>query len=106
MTEKTEVNLGTLDQIPEGGMQQFEVDGKSILVCRSGGETHAVEGICPHRGAQLGSGAFDGTAVTCPWHDWAFDVQSGCGVTNPMSSLAKYNVSIRDGQIIVVMPGQ
>ncbi len=87
-------------------MQQFEVEGKAILVCRAGEGIHAVDGVCPHRGAQLVSGVLEGKAVVCPWHDWAFDVETGCGLTNPMSNLAKYDVSVRDGQIVVVLPAE
>lgn len=106
MADTTEINLGPLDQIPEEGMQQFDINGKSILVCRAGGKLHAVDGICPHRGAQLGTGALQGNAVICPWHDWAFDVETGCGLTNPMSTLSKYDVSVSDGQIVVRIPAK
>lgn len=106
MADEGEIVLGPLDQVPEDGMQQFHIDGKTVLVCRSGDAVHAVEGLCPHRGAQLGSGVFDGKAVICPWHDWAFDVESGCGLTNPISKLAKYKIRIRDGMIVLLMPAE
>jgi phenylpropionate dioxygenase-like ring-hydroxylating dioxygenase large terminal subunit len=33
---------------------------------------------CPHRGAQLSLGTFDGTTVQCPYHGWQFDSTGRC----------------------------
>lgn len=99
-----EVCLGPLELVPDDGMKQFEVEGTCILICRVGDTIHAVNGVCPHRGAQLGQGHLEGAMVVCPWHDWAFDVESGCGLTNPVSSLVKYEVALRNDQIVVMLP--
>lgn len=99
-----DVLLCTADAIGEGEMKHFDLNGTEVLVCRVGGLLHATSGICPHRGAQLGAGTLDGTVVTCPWHDWEFDVQSGCGLTNPVSNIATYTVTEANGQIILSLP--
>jgi len=103
-SESAEVALCAAVDIPENGMLQCEHDGALILLCRAGSEIHAVEGTCPHRGAQLAQGRLEGTTVVCPWHDWEFDVQTGCGTTNPMSSLKKFQVDVRSGQVYLVKP--
>lgn len=92
--------------LPDGAMQQFDVEGFTVLACRVDGRVHALNGICPHRGAALGSGTLQGSVITCPWHDWEFDCTSGCGVTNPQSELELYSVTERDGQIWVLLPGE
>jgi len=100
----TEIALCTTDEIPEGEMRQFELDGGYLLLCHAGSEIHAVDGTCPHRGAQLVQGQLEGTSVTCPWHDWEFNVQSGCGITNPNSHLKKFEVSVREGIVYLIRP--
>jgi nitrite reductase/ring-hydroxylating ferredoxin subunit len=102
----SEVKVGLLSDIPDGGMQPLDIDGTCLVLCRSGNNLHVVEGVCPHRGAQLSQGQLEGTALVCPWHDWAFDVETGCGLTNPMSNLKTYEVMVRDGQIYVRMPDE
>lgn len=88
-------------------MEQFHLeDGRCILVCRVGDTLHAMNGICPHRGAQLAQGTLDGTSLVCPWHDWTFDVESGDGITNPVSCLDKYEVEVIDGKIVVDLDDQ
>lgn len=101
-----EVVLGSLEEIPENGMTEFSIDGQCILVCRTGDVVHAVGGICPHRGAQLGQGTLNGASVVCPWHEWEFDVSTGCGVTNPISTLPTYPIVVKDGKVVVTLPGR
>jgi nitrite reductase/ring-hydroxylating ferredoxin subunit len=101
-----EICVCDLNAIPENGMLQYELDGSSVLICRDGEKLHAVDGICPHRGAQLATGTLEGNVVVCPWHDWAFDVESGCGLTNPTSNLRKFDVWVRDGQVFVSLPDE
>jgi nitrite reductase/ring-hydroxylating ferredoxin subunit len=72
-----------------------------LLLCRIGDEIHALDAVCPHRGALLSQGELVRNAVVCPWHQWAFDVTTGEGITNPHSKLRKHTVSVRDCQIVL-----
>ncbi len=99
-----EISLCVSEALAEGQMLQFELDGLSVLLCRVGDKVYALDGVCPHRGAQLSTGTLEGTTIRCPWHDWEFDCTDGCGLTNPQSELQHYPVSERDGQIWVELP--
>lgn len=77
----------------------FFVDDIEVAVFRSEGNLYAIEGKCPHKGASLGNGAIDGCAVTCPWHDWKFDLKTGEGLTNSSSAVAPIGVQVTDGSI-------
>lgn len=96
-----EISLCASEALAEGQMLQFEVDGMSVLLCRVDNKVYALDGVCPHRGAQLSTGTLVGTTIRCPWHDWEFDCTSGCGLTNPQSELQHYPVVERNGQIWV-----
>jgi nitrite reductase/ring-hydroxylating ferredoxin subunit len=87
--------------ITDGSMCSFQIGETHLVVCRTGGELHAFNGICPHRGAMLGQGTLDGQAVICPWHNWEFDVTTGKGVTNEQSSIPVYPVRVENGDIFV-----
>lgn len=77
----------------------FFVDDIEIAVFRTEGELFAIEGRCPHKGASLGNGALDGGTVTCPWHDWKFDLKTGTGLTNPSSPLTTVPVRVHAGSV-------
>jgi nitrite reductase/ring-hydroxylating ferredoxin subunit len=90
-----------LDNLAEGGMLGIETGEIRVVVCRAGGNLHAMDGTCPHRGAPLMEGALHGTTVVCPWHAWEFDCATGQYGMSPGLRLQTYPVRVEDGEIIV-----
>jgi phenylpropionate dioxygenase-like ring-hydroxylating dioxygenase large terminal subunit len=55
------------------------VCGERIALTRAiDGELRAFADQCPHRGAQLTLGSFDGDRLACPYHGWQFDRGGDC----------------------------
>lgn len=77
----------------------FFVDDIEVAVFRADDQLFAIEGRCPHKGASLGNGNVDGCTVTCPWHDWKFDLKTGQGLTNPSAPVSTLAVRINDGTV-------
>ncbi|TCK72691.1 Rieske 2Fe-2S domain-containing protein [Acidipila rosea] len=48
-----------------------------VLGRRDDGRIFAMRDSCPHRGIPLSCGWFDGKALTCKYHGWAFEPVSG-----------------------------
>lgn len=87
------------DELRAGEGRLVEIDGKAIALFRVGSALHAVEDTCLHAGGPLHEGTLDGTTVTCPWHEWRFDIATGRCELNPTASLARYPVRVRGGMI-------
>lgn len=85
--------------IAAGSGAKFFVDDIEVAVFRSDGTLYAIEGRCPHKGASLGNGTLENGQVTCPWHDWKFDLKTGSGLTSPSSAVASLAVRVNDGSI-------
>jgi phenylpropionate dioxygenase-like ring-hydroxylating dioxygenase large terminal subunit len=72
--------------------------GRPWVMGRSAaGEAFVLEDLCPHRGALLSAGAFDGRELECPFHGWRFDTAGACTLVPSMPSdrpldLSKINV--------------
>lgn len=83
-----------LQDIPDGGMKSFHHDDKIILVTRDGDTVTAMQGKCPHAGADLGKGLRCDNRIICPWHHATFDAQSG-ELLEPLAvaGLERYQVS-------------
>ena len=96
-----EILLCSEAEIGENCLVQAIAHDVRILLCRIDGEVHALDGICPHRGASLSQGQCMQKAVVCPCHNWAFDLTTGQGITNPHSSLKKYPVFIKEGNVLI-----
>ncbi|EWS65869.1 Toluene-4-monooxygenase system protein C [Hydrogenophaga sp. T4] len=96
----------TLDDVWEGEMESFEVDGQDILlVCAEGGVIKAFQGMCPHQDIPLAEGKFDGKTVICRAHLWQFDACSGKGINPSDCALAEYPVKIDGDDVLVQTEG-
>lgn len=91
--------------IPDGGCKIIEAGERlRIAVFRVGDRCAAINNRCPHAGASLGEGVFDGTIVKCPLHSFRVDVWKGKG--NAGKPVQTFPLSILDDEIsIVVDPG-
>lgn len=95
----------TLDDLWEGDMGVYEVDGKEVLLVHAEGEVHAIQSVCPHQEVDLVDGSLEGRVLTCCMHLWQFDVKSGKGVNPTHAEVAKYPVKVEDDDIYVDVEG-
>jgi len=95
-----------LDDLWEGDMETFEVDGKSVLlVFPEGGTLSAVQGICPHQQIPLEEGTLEGKILTCRAHLWKFDVVTGKGINPEKCELAVFPLRIEGQKVLVDTDG-
>ena len=71
------VVVGRAEDLEEGGMRAFDVQGTTIAVANVAGTFHAFDDTCTHRQCSLAEGDLEETTVTCPCHGSEFDVASG-----------------------------
>ena len=65
------------DDLVEGTMKKYQVQGREILIARIKGEYYATQNRCPHFGGDLSKGKLEGTIITCPRHGSQFNVTDG-----------------------------
>jgi len=65
------------DDLVEGKLYEFDLDGTPILVAKVNGRVHAMAGRCTHLGCRLVEGQLKGTIVTCPCHGTKFEMSTG-----------------------------
>jgi nitrite reductase/ring-hydroxylating ferredoxin subunit/uncharacterized membrane protein len=88
--------------LTEAAMHTAEVNGIPLLVTRLAGATHAVSGVCTHRGAPLAEGTQAENCVRCPWHGSRFSLESGHVVEGPATfNLASFDTEVAGGAISV-----
>jgi nitrite reductase/ring-hydroxylating ferredoxin subunit len=86
-----------------GQMIAVQIDGRSIILTRYEGRPVAFAGRCPHAAAPLAEGTLYRHKLTCPEHDYCFDIRSGRTLWPPdeMVRLQLYPVKEEDGLIKV-----
>jgi nitrite reductase/ring-hydroxylating ferredoxin subunit len=74
---------------PVGGLSLVVSGERKVAVANVGGELHAFDDTCTHRGCSLAQGTLEGTVVTCPCHGSQFDVTTGAVVRGPATEPVK-----------------
>jgi len=54
---------------------------------------------CPHAGASLSAGYVEDGCIICPWHHWAFDVNTGVCPDSDAYTVRVYEVRVVDGRV-------
>ena len=71
--------VATVRDVEPGAAVPFLLLGERILLLRAtSGDVLVVRDTCPHRGAQLSLGSFDGSCLRCPYHGWEYDTAGVC----------------------------
>jgi len=95
------VRAVAVGEVPAGTIREVDVAGKAIAFANVGGEFHAIDNTCIHRGGPLGDGPLEGKSVTCPGHGWQYDVTTGMVLQSPTAGVACYAVEVREGEVFV-----
>jgi nitrite reductase/ring-hydroxylating ferredoxin subunit/alkylhydroperoxidase/carboxymuconolactone decarboxylase family protein YurZ len=88
------------DQVRDGAVTYLEDrDGRNVFVYRSGNECRVYDSRCPHQVTDIPHLALSGTRLTCPKHQWAFDVTTGACVAEGKRPLTQLDSKIEQGRL-------
>ena len=82
------------------------VGGDAVALFNVQGTVHAIANRCTHARASLSEGTVDAKrcAVTCPWHEGVFSLETGQVLGGPPSlPVATYRVKV-EGETVLVGP--
>ncbi len=86
---------GKLVNAGERELALFNVDGKY----------YALDNECAHLGGPLSEGFLRDCRVTCPWHNWEYDVTTGKEVLHGKKSVRAYPTHVEGEDVYVVIEG-
>ena len=70
-------SLCELSELKEGQGKYVEVAGFQIALFLHEGKPYAIDNRCPHANGSLAGGWIENGCAVCPWHQWAFNLQTG-----------------------------
>jgi len=76
-------------------------DRSVVLIRLEGDRVTALSNICPHSGGPLGLGRLSGDVLTCPWHDWRFEITSGECLNRPGKHARTFEVKVEGDEVRV-----
>ncbi len=100
------VKVGKVGDFREGRGVAVPVGGRKVAIFKVGGQWRAIQDRCPHMGASLADGRVQDGRVTCHWHGWRFDLESGQGDQRSKQWLCAqvYEVKIEGDEVYVLRP--
>lgn len=107
------------EDFEDGDRVLVDLKEREIAVFNVDGEYHAITNFCVHQGGPVGEGPTMGKFgvdddfnlcydeenkhITCPWHGWEFEMESGELINQPEYSLISHDTVVRDGDVYVAL---
>lgn len=96
------IEIGRLEQIPRRGARCVTTPAGRIAVFRTAeDQVYAIENRCAHKAGPLSEGIVHGTSVTCPLHNWVYDLATGEAQGADEGRVRTYDVRVLDGRILL-----
>ncbi|MCB1759183.1 MAG: Rieske 2Fe-2S domain-containing protein [Gammaproteobacteria bacterium] len=93
-------DVTAVESIPEAEAAYFEVDGRHLFTWRKGEEISVYDSRCPHQVTDIPHLSLEGTTLTCPKHEWAFDIESGNCIAKGKRPLNRFEHKIEGGRLL------
>lgn len=87
----------------EGQLAVGRVGIRQVALVRRNGEVFAFRNVCPHAGQSFATARPVGYRVTCPRHQWEFDIRDGACAAHDLYRLRVYPAR-EEGDWILVAP--
>ena len=100
--------VATLADLPPGSSRRVYAGSEAVALFNVNGTVYAIANRCSHARASLSEGTIDAgrCAVTCPWHEGVFSLETGQVLGGPPAlPVAVYRVKV-EGDAILVAPAE
>jgi len=77
------------------------LEGKAVAIFRYNNRLFALRDACPHQGAPISEGYIQNGILTCPHHNWTFDLETGRFLSNHIIRIPNYPIKEESGYLYV-----
>ncbi len=100
-SDSTWHQLADWNDVIDGDITYVEdCDGRNVFIYRSGEDCRVYDSRCPHQVTDIPHLALSGTQLTCPKHQWAFDVTTGECVAKGSRPLTLFDSKVEQGIVL------
>lgn len=104
MTTDTQdwLDIAALADIPSQGARLIRTADGCVAIFRThDDQVFALDDRCPHKGGPLSEGIVAGHTITCPLHNWVFDLNTGIAQGADEGSVRTWPARVEDGRVLV-----
>ena len=95
------VEVCKVDGITEKCATIISLSGERIAVFRYDGKVSAISNACQHQNGPLGEGRIIDGCITCPWHGYQYQPESGAAPPPFKEKVPTFHVKIVKGSVFV-----
>lgn len=96
------IDIGHIEDVPVRGARLLKTSVGCIAVFRTAdAEVFAASNTCPHKKGPLVEGIVHGQKVTCPLHNWVFDLNTGEAQGADEGRIDTYPVRLDGDRILI-----
>lgn len=95
------VEVCSVDRIAEKCATVIFLSGERVAVFRYDGKVSAISNACQHQNGPLGEGRIIDGCVTCPWHGYQYEPDSGAAPSPFKEKIPTFRVKIVKGSVFV-----
>lgn len=88
--------------LQDGQTLRVLCDGRSLFIHRAADTLRVYDGRCPHQSTDMPQLALTGTTLTCPKHQWAFDIRSGECIDKGNCGLRQWTSKVEQGRLMAL----
>lgn len=105
-TNRTDTTEGFVDacavaEIPENRARIVCVSGERVAIFKYDGKISAVSNVCQHQNGPLGEGKIVYGCITCPWHGYQYQPDTGASPAPFVEKVPTFNVRVKNGRVFV-----
>jgi nitrite reductase/ring-hydroxylating ferredoxin subunit len=82
--------------------KRIDCDGRGLFVYRQDGTYRVYDSRCPHQVTNIPHLALHGTELTCPKHQWKFDITTGQCTAKGTHPLKSFEAKVENGRLVAL----
>ena len=86
--------------IAEGEVMRVDCPTRTVFVYREGEDYRVYDSHCPHQVTNIPQLALEGLTLTCPKHQWKFDIRTGACIEKGKHPLKSFETQVEGGRLM------
>jgi nitrite reductase/ring-hydroxylating ferredoxin subunit/DMSO/TMAO reductase YedYZ heme-binding membrane subunit len=95
------VDACAVDEIRESRARIVCLSGERVAIFKYDGKISAVSNVCQHQNGPLGEGKIVDGCITCPWHGYQYNPDTGASPPPFVEKVPTFNVRVKRGRVLV-----
>src|SRR5258707_407132 len=95
------VDACAVADIPENRARIICLSGERVAIFKYDGKISAVSNVCQHQNGPLGEGKIVFGCITCPWHGYQYQPDTGASPPPFVEKVPTFNVRVKNGRVYV-----